>query len=187
MRTPEDIYDELLVLRCQAGESDALVQLVQRWHPRLLKFAMRLTGERADAEDAVQSAWVVIVRRVNRLRDPAAVRPWMFRVVANKCVDRIRARTSERRRETALEFDPVSPEYRESTASSEHNANRLRSALKRLDEDKRTVLRRHYLLGMSLKQIGAALGLPVGTVKSRLHHARNQLRSTIEGEQHDRP
>ena len=182
MRNPDDIFDELLVLRCQSGDNEAFVKLVDRWHPRMLCLAMRLLSNKVEAEDAVQSAWVVAIRKIGSLRDPAAFRPWVFRVVANKCADIIRKRQARRRREQQLE-----PESIEETLELESNAEEvlvasLRKGIQALDRDKRTVLRLYYLEGMSVEQIAVRLSLPGGTVKSRLHHARKKLRIILNGE-----
>ncbi len=70
-RTPDQIYDEWLVIRSQDGEVAALTELVSRWNGRLIGFAMGLTGEEAAALDAVQGAWLVAARDIGKLRDPA--------------------------------------------------------------------------------------------------------------------
>ena len=92
MRTAEDIHDELLVMGCQDGDGQSLIALVNRWQPRLLCHAMRLTREHEAAMDVVQDAWVAIVRGIRRLDDPACFAPWVYRIVTNKCADWTRQR-----------------------------------------------------------------------------------------------
>ena len=182
MRTPDDIYDEWLVLRCQGGDAEALANLVQRWQPRLVRLAMRLLNDLTDAEDAVQTSWVVVIRRINSVNDPSALRPWLFRIVANKCADSIRRRTVRRRKEDGLPADAIPDGDQHSVGDDSDAVRRLRIALRNLDDDRSEILRLHYLEGASVKQISAKLAVPVGTVKSRLHHARRKLREILEGE-----
>ena len=182
MRTPDDIYDEWLVLRCQGGDAKALATLVQRWQPRLVRLAMRLLHDLTDAEDAVQTAWVVVIRRINSVNDPSALRPWLFRIVANKCADCIRRRSVRRRKEDGIPEDAIADGKQHSTDDESDAVLRLRQALRNLDEERGEILRLHYLAGASVKQIAAKLGVPIGTVKSRLHYARRKLREELEGE-----
>src|SRR5512145_1583590 len=95
-RSPDDIQDELLVLRCQGGESEALHKLVSRWHPRLRRLAERRTADPEAAKDLVQDAWLAIVRGLRRLDDPSRFRVWAYRIVTNKCADWVRRRAVSR-------------------------------------------------------------------------------------------
>ena len=95
-RTIESIQDELLVLRCQDGEVKAFEQLIARWAPRLLRHAMRLTGEGEAAREVAQDAWMAIVKGIRRLNDPAGFRAWAYRIVSHKCADWVRSRTRQR-------------------------------------------------------------------------------------------
>ncbi len=188
MRTPDDIYDEWLVLRCQSGDSQAFAILVQRWQPRLLRLAMRLLNEEAEAEDVVQSTWVVAIGKIGSIKDPGAFRPWLFRIAANKCADLIRGRQVRRRREKHLDVGSFSGGSYDSKPPAIGKADHLlelREALRDLDSDKREILKLHYLKGMSIEQIARSLSLPTGTVKSRLYYARQKLRQIIEGEKHE--
>ena len=185
MRTPDEIFDDLLVLRCQSGDSDAFATLVEKWHPRMLRLAMRLLHERAEAEDIVQSSWVVAIGKIGSIKDPTALRPWLFRVVANKCADLIRSRQRRRRREGRFVPESITCDSTTSDSLASEKDDRiaaLRNAIRSLDREKRVVLRLHYLEGLSVDQIAKSLSLPPGTVKSRLHYARNKLRVVLRGE-----
>jgi len=179
-RTPEAIQDELLVLRCQDGDAEALSDLVARWRPRLLAHAGRLTGDPAAADDAVQEAWLAIVSRLGRLDDPARFGVWARRIVTNKCADWIRRRQRDRRavaqaarNASGAEAPPASEiEQAEETGAANHA---LRRAMRDLSSEHRAALALHYLDGLSVRDVAAALGVPEGTVKSRLHHARRRL------------
>jgi len=179
-RTLDDIQDELLVLRCQDGDAEALSALIARWQPRLGGFAWRLTGEREAARDVVQESWLSIVRGLGRLDDPACFRTWAYRIVRNKCSDWIRRRTLRRTADETLvasSADAIS----DSTALEERDEiAQLRDGLGQLTSEQRAVLSLHYLDGMSIQAIAETLGVPAGTVKSRLFHARKQLKDVLE-------
>ena len=180
-RTHEDIQDELLVLQCQQGDAEALKTLITRWHPRLGRLAWRLTAEREAARDIVQEAWLAIVRGLRRLDDPARFRSWAYRIVRNKCADWIRRRVV--RRDAVSELQDVAAHAGDdpsTEADSASDAARLRSALAELPREQRAILSLHYLDGMPVAEIAAALDVPKGTVKSRLYHARNRLKQTLE-------
>ncbi|MEM9644017.1 MAG: RNA polymerase sigma factor [Planctomycetota bacterium] len=186
MRNADDIYDELLVLRCQSGDADALAKLVSRWHPRLLAFAVHALGERHSAEDVVQSSWVDVVRRINTINDPKAIRPWLFRIVANKCKDKIRKRFTQRQHERSDQADQIpdpSLDEQEGESRQADQIARLRRKMKALDDGQREVLRLHYLEELPVDAIAHRLSIPPGTVKSRLYHARQKLKQSLSGDE----
>ncbi len=180
-RTHEDIQDELLVLQCQEGDGDALKALIARWQPRLARLAWRLTGEREVARDVVQDAWLAIVRGLKRLDDPARFRSWAYRIVSNKCADWIRRRGV--RRSTAKELRDAAASTGDVSSNPTDSADdvaRMLDALAKLPDEQRAVLSLHYLDEMGVREIAEVLGVPEGTVKSRLHHARNRLKEALE-------
>ena len=187
MSNADEIFDEWLVLRCQGGDSAALALLVNRWQPRLIGLAIRMLEDRDLAEDVVQSAWVDIVKRIGSLNDPKAIRPWLFRIVANKCTDVIRKRSSQRKTQSATDLkdiaDPDLQQRSDQQQRSEQVAH-LRRIIKSLDDTHREVLRMHYLEQSSIEAIAATLSIPEGTVKSRLYHARQKLKNSL-GETHE--
>lgn len=180
-RTQDDIYNEWLVLRCQDGDGDALRQLFKQWQPRLGRLAWRLTADRDAASDVVQDAWLAIVRGLRKLDDPARFRSWAFRIITNKCVDWTRKRVVQRRATEDLAHctSAVTDETSSSSTSQEEH-RRIRDAVASLPNEQRAIVSLHYLEGMSVKEIARVFSLPVGTVKSRLFHARSCLRQAIE-------
>ena len=180
-RTQGDIYNEWLVLRCQDGDSEALTQLIQEWQPRLVRLAWRLTADRDAAGDLVQDAWIAIVRGLRRLDDPARFRSWAFRIITNKCVDWTRKRVVQRRAtEDLAHFTPVITDERSSSSMLQNEQRRIRDAVAALPNEQRAIVSLHYLDGMAQAEIARVLSLPVGTVKSRLFHARSLLKQAIE-------
>ncbi|QYK48261.1 MAG: sigma-70 family RNA polymerase sigma factor [Phycisphaeraceae bacterium] len=180
-RTPDQIYDEWLVIRSQDGEVAALTELVSRWNGRLIGFAMGLTGEEAAALDAVQGAWLVAARDIGKLRDPARFASWMLRVVGNRCADLARRESRRRRTERARAFESdrriTNPEE---VAGDSDESERVRRAIRTLGNAQREILGLHHGAGISVSAIASMLGVPEGTVKSRLHAARSELRTILE-------
>ena len=173
-RTPEHIATELLVLRAQSGDRDAMRALFKAWNPRLRAHASRLLGAHAslDASDATQEAWLAIAKRIRKLSDPALFAPWAHRIVAHKCADASRRAIRERRaRESRPATETVHP-------APDDRAD-LRAAFAALTLEHRAVLSMRYGSDLGIGHIALALGIPPGTVKSRLHAARAALKQAI--------
>jgi RNA polymerase sigma-70 factor (ECF subfamily) len=183
MRSAEDVQDELLVMQCQDGDSDSLLALVNRWQPRLLRHAIRLTRKQEAAMDIVQEAWVAIVRGIRRLDDPACFAPWAYRIVTNKCADWIRQQRRHRACFTSLAVEPAATEA--STENMQDEVAAIRKGIGRLPCEQQAILSLFYVEELSIRNIAEALSLPIGTVKSRLHYARNNLKEVIEGRSHE--
>ena len=186
-RSVESIHDELLVLRCQSGETEALEELIGSWQPRLWRHARRLTGRRDAAWDVLQETLLVIVRSLHRLDDPALFRTWAYRIATNKSADWTRKQQRDRKlaEDIANNGDPRSlrvekPRDFESTHEPNDDVKRLHDAMGELPGDRQTILVMHYLDGMGIAEIAVALDIPAGTVKSRMHHARQQLKELLE-------
>ena len=182
VRQPEHIYDELLVLDCQRGDQAALKELIGRWQKRLGRFALRLTGDRDAAADAMQDTWIAIVRGIRRLDDPASFRAWAYRITANKCADWIRKNQRSRNlnEELTIESEGLVVESAEAELEKQDDISQIRSAIKMLSDDRRMILTLKYVDEMSTREIAKALSIPEGTVKSRLYHAREDLRKILE-------
>ncbi|RMF73339.1 MAG: RNA polymerase sigma factor [Planctomycetota bacterium] len=170
--------DELLVVRCQAGESEAFTLLVRRWQRRLWQYARRLTGYPEAAWDVTQETWLVVLRRIRSLNDPAWFAAWAHRIVRNKCADR--GRKIERRRRLVSRV--VQRPCESADAASDSRSESLAAALRRLARNQREILLLKYGHDLTIVELSFVLGVPAGTVKSRLHHAREELRRALQGE-----
>jgi RNA polymerase sigma-70 factor (ECF subfamily) len=177
MRSREKVVDEMLVLAAQAGQVEAFERLAVRWHPRLLRHARRLTGDAEGAREAVQEAWLAVARGLRRLDDPARFASWVFRIVGRRCFDWIAGRSRERRRAADLDEAAGAPA---GPGADPDDIVRVREALRRLAPEPRALLALFYAEGLSIAEIAGTLGIPAGTVKSRLYHARERLRAVLE-------
>jgi RNA polymerase sigma-70 factor (ECF subfamily) len=177
-RTSEDAA---LAARARDGDVGAFESLVARHEGIAFRVAWLVVGDRGDAEDAVQDAFVKAYLAMPRFRPGAAFRPWVLRIVANEA--RNRRRSSRRRNGLALRAsaeggaaEAASPE---AAALDRTDAEALAAALGRLHERDRLVVAYRYLFEMSEAETADALGVPLGTVKSRLSRALARLRSEL--------
>lgn len=170
-------FNELLVVMAQAGDRKAAERLAARWYPRLARTARRLLGEEDGALSAAQDSWMAIVRGLHGLRDPARFAPWAFAIVERRCADRIR--WLQRRRVHVAE-EAEAPEPAVEAGADDRIA--LRQAFAALPADQRMAAHLFFVEGLTLAEIAEAQAIPVGTAKSRLFHARRQLKAALSGD-----
>src|SRR5712691_12660604 len=178
---PKD--DSVLIARAQRGDTAAYEEIVQRYQQIAFRTAYVITGSSADAEDAAQEGFVKAYRALATFRTGAEPRPWLLRIVANEA--RNRARSAGRRHQPELRpaerFRPgdaaPSPE---AAAVAAEDRGRLLALVNGLSQEDRQVIASRYFLEMSGEETAAALGIPEGTVKSRLSRALARLRQRME-------
>lgn len=184
-REPDDVRDELLVLRCCRGDVDAWDELVCRYNSPLFYYARRLVDSDDQAAVLLQQAWVEILESLRSLRQGSRLAPWLYGVTRNVVMThyRERYRSIEATDPPASDVEP---------AEESDNAERLEDAelihfgLSRIGWREREVLTLHFLDDLSVEEIATLLEIPPGTVKSRLHRARCELRQVIEQESYGR-
>ncbi len=184
MRDSERIYDEYLVASAIGGDRLAFERLVARWQPRLLRHAWRVLGDAEQARDALQDAWIEILRGLRRLDDVAAFPAWACRIVSRRCY-RMMGRAARAPFGPGVDgsmLEPLVPE-RDSGEFASDLAT-VKGALSLLPGPQRAALALFYLEEMSVAEIAVALDVPPGTVKTRLMHARRKLREHLEGNSH---
>ena len=178
MNQRERTTDELLVLRCQEGDAGAFDELIGRWQERLWRHAWRLTGSRDAAWEALQEAWITVSRDIRGLQDAAAFPTWVYRITSNRCHDWIRKECRRRRADEvyAEQADCVENE----TRNTHDRSADLDEALSRLPGHDRAILSLRYEEDFGVAEIAKILQIPPGTVKSRLHYARERLRHYLK-------
>ena len=172
-----------LVERAMAGDHDAFSELARVSIRRLYVVARLILRDDGRAEDATQEALVAAWRRLAGLRDPDRFEAWLHRLLVNTCYRE--ARRGRRRGSIEIQVDPLAlPEAAGATDLDVDFAVRdqLERGFRRLDVDQRTVLVMHYYLGFSLDEAGEVLGIPPGTVRSRLHRATAAMRTALEAD-----
>ena len=172
--------DELLAIRCQLGERPAFDALIARWHEPLWRYLRRLSDSDDAARDLAQDTWLRVFRGIGKLREAARLRSWLFGVARNVAMDRLRAQYSQGTYVDA-EIDGI-PDVADDANLEEEFAT-LESGLATLPIIERETLTLFYLRELTLEEISGLVSVPVGTVKSRLFRARQQLRRVMEGAQ----
>jgi len=173
---PDDAAEErALVLAAQAGDGTAFAGLVRRHQRRAYAVARAIVLSHDDAEDAVQEGFLHAFRALDRFRPEQAFGAWLHRIVANAALDIARRRKV--RDADELPESLASP-HRD-PAEADELRGRLGAALARLGARQRAVIVLHDVEGYKHAEIGALLGIPEGTARSDLHHARSQLRRLL--------
>ena len=178
MSASQSIQDELLVLRCREGDAVALDELLTRWQEPLWRHALRLTDADDAAWDVLQEAFVAIARDIRKLEAEAAFGVWAYRIVSHKSRDWLRQHVRRRERESRYAAQTQLDEAEEPPPATAA----VREALGELAEADRTLLTLRFEDGFSINELAQMLGVPAGTVKSRLHFAKQRLRTLMENE-----
>ena len=166
-----------LVERAQRGDADAFDALVDLDLDRCLAIAYRITRDHALAEDAVQQAYILAWREIPRLREPHRYEVWLHRLVVTACYKELRRLRGWRDRIVPLTLDGAGPAMDAIGAADDREA--LDRAFARLSPDRRAIFVLHHHGGLPLAQVAEIVGLPLGTVKSRLHYSTEILRAAL--------
>ncbi|MHC4739357.1 MAG: RNA polymerase sigma factor [Planctomycetota bacterium] len=160
------IKDQLLVMDAQDGDVKAMEKLVHRWQKRLWFYAYRLTLNKEGAWDITQETWLGIIRGLRKLHDPANFKAWVYKITTNKSIDWIKKRKADKH--ISIE-DVQEHQYKKKDTG-------INELLEKLDLRKKVVLSLYYFEQLTVPEISTALKIPTGTVKSRLHSARKELK-----------
>lgn len=174
----ELILCEYLVLRCRRHDGQAASELAALFHHPLLYYLRRLTGSEHDAWDALQETWLTVFRSLHTLREPRALPAFIYRIAHNRAMLLLRKRKADL--ELGLDPDLPEPESNTEETFSVEDAREVHRGLDRLTLAHREVLTLYFLQDLSIDDIAAALDVPTGTVKSRLHYAKKALRANLE-------
>ncbi|MFD7629541.1 RNA polymerase sigma factor [Streptomyces sp. NPDC059851] len=173
---PDDLDDDVLAVRASEGDDDAFAVLVRRHSSRLLALAQHLLGNRADAEDAVQDALLSAWRRLPEFRHGASFGTWMYRIVANRCLNTMRHRSRPLPLDSVPE--PAAADAHSSpprVAESDAAAAALARALLELQPELRVCWVLRELHGLHYEEIAQVVGRSEQTVRGRLFRARRAL------------
>jgi RNA polymerase sigma-70 factor (ECF subfamily) len=179
-RTPRQIEDERLALRCRLGEPAAFAELVATMERPLLYFARSIVRDDEAALDVLQAVWFAAFREIRRLKDLAALRPWLYRLTRGHAVDHIRRDVGRNAVERSFseETAEIARSCHEPRFDAEDAAT-LHRALASLDVRQREVLVLHFLEDLPVEEVASVVGCPPGTVKSRIYHAKRALKEAL--------
>jgi RNA polymerase sigma-70 factor (ECF subfamily) len=176
VHVPDDrAHERELVVSAQRGNREAFAELVRAHQRRAYAVARAIVLDHHDAEDAVQDGLLHAYRALGRFRPGEPFGAWLHRIVANAALDLQRRRKV---RSTAVLPETVALPFRD-PAESDELRRRLSAALERLPERQRAVIVLHDVEGFRHAEIGEMLGIPEGTARSDLHHARAALRRML--------
>jgi len=178
----EKVFDAWLAASARLGDREALSLLAERWNSRLLAHAYRLSGERDLAADITQEAWTQIIRGIAGLDDADAFAAWAFRIVTRRCAHAIKGLQRRRRDLAAFAREPEPDPIGASTGERQIDLAAVQAAMQGLPRDQRAALALFYLEDLRVAEIAVALDVPVGTIKTRLMHARQKLRAKLQGD-----
>jgi RNA polymerase sigma-70 factor (ECF subfamily) len=168
---------EWLALRCQAGDPGAFEDLVAVMERPLLYYAASLTGNQDDGLDVLQDVWIRGLRRIGELREPAALRAWLYRLTHGVAVDRIRRNRS---RERVEEEQYAAFNEAEEPSFAEEDAAAIHAALGEIGLKHREVLVLHFLEDLSMADIALIVGCSEGTVRSRIFYGKKAMKEILK-------
>jgi RNA polymerase sigma-70 factor (ECF subfamily) len=173
----QDQDDAAAVRRCLSGETAAFEVVVARHQAVLYGVAARMLGNREDAKDATQNAFVRAFERLDSYDPAFRFFSWIYRILVNECLNVLRARRPQ---------EPLRPATRvgegpQAGLEAEERRHRVRAALRALPEHHRDVIVLRHFADLSYEEMAATLGIPARTVKSRLFTARQQLGAALLG------
>lgn len=171
-------YTEWLVLNSQQGDVQAFDTLLRMWQQRWFLYGVSRLRDQELAREATQECLLAISRGIRRLQDPASFPKWSFQIMDRRCTDLLRRHIRERNRQQVLQQEALLPAGSEGGLQDLQLS--LQEALQLLDEPLARLLRLYYLEGFALAEIAEILGIPPGTVKSRLFHARKLMAKILE-------
>ncbi|UCD24298.1 MAG: sigma-70 family RNA polymerase sigma factor [Gemmatimonadota bacterium] len=169
-----DLRLHFLVLRCQTGDERAFADLLDRFAERTLGYLVGLVGSE-DAEDVNQEVWLAVYRGIRMLHNARSFRTWLFRTTRHHAIDFLRRRKREQRLLELAAVDAKVTVEAEEERDIMVEPELLDAALSELSPAHREVMLLRFRDEMSYTQIALVVGCPIGTVRTRLHHAKRKL------------
>ena len=179
--------DNFLIRQAVRGDAYAFEQLMRRHEGRMYSVAIRMCGNREDAQDCVQDAMLRIYRALDRFKGQSSFSTWVYRITMNTCLDELRRRKvrASTSLDTLLEsgWSPTDEsDTPERHAIDSERRRALSSAIQSLPEDMRSAIVLREMQGLSYEEISDVLSVNVGTIKSRISRGREKLRQLISGQ-----
>lgn len=169
-----DFDERELVSRCQRGDDGAFGELVDRYKNLVYAMIYRMVADRTQVDDLAQDVFLKVHRGLPYFRGEARLSTWIYRIVANVCVQ---ARSARPRMASA--DDVPEPSATDAAFADVELRDRLEKAMMQLPENYRLLIAAHYLRGVQYEALAESLDIPLGTVKTHLHRAKRQLRELM--------
>ena len=181
----EQIYQELLVLRCRKNDTAAQEELIRMYEKRLFYFLRRLVKQEEDAWDLLQETWMKVFQNLSRLNNPEKLTSWLYTIARNTAMSYLRKQQDNVTWSDELDPGTMEPGNSEPAFGPEDMA-RVHASLEQLSLPHREVLTLFFLEDLPLDEIAGIVGVPAGTIKSRLYYAKQQLRELLTKEESSR-
>jgi RNA polymerase sigma-70 factor (ECF subfamily) len=180
-----NVAEVQLVQLSRTGDGAAFKELVNLYKDKLHRLAYRMLHDRYDSEDVVQETFMRVYMNLNHYDEKQKFSTWIYRIGKNLCIDLLRKKKADHSLDAGLSDDLEKPFYEKLPSADASPENRLilselqeqmRKVIDKLSDKYKQVVTLYYLQELSLQEISELLGMPVSTVKSRLHRGREQLR-----------
>lgn len=177
MGNAKKIFEGLLVLQYRSGNKKAFSLLVNRYNSKMCNHAYWLIYDKDIAKDIVQDSWGIIIKKLPYLKKPNSFGSWAIQIVTRKSIDYLNKNNLDREKLREYHNQPgadSTPDHKEA------DLVKVYEAIKKLPHDQQVVLRLFYLEEYSLREISEILEKSEGTIKSRLYHAREKLKTILK-------
>ncbi len=176
MKPTQEFIDQVLILRCQLRDRQAFAELIDRYQRPLRYFIARLVGNPDLADELSQDTWLTVLSKIHTLRSAAMFSVWLYRIARNKVYEELR------RRKVIIELDEglEAPDDTVDELGTFEDAARLHQCLEKLKPLHKEVLLLRFLEEMPYEQIADVLDCNLGTVRSRIFHAKLALKKELE-------
>ena len=178
----ETAKEHSLADRARNGDLDAFEELMHARIDAIYRISFAIVGDEADARDSTQETFIAAWRRIRGLRDPDRFDAWLQRIAVNAARMTLRSRSRRRVREIPSGDVASLAALSDGAKPDRSDADLIGAALARLPLDQRTIVVLHHLEGLDLAALSEILEIPIGTVKSRLHTARQGLQAALAAE-----
>jgi RNA polymerase sigma-70 factor (ECF subfamily) len=179
-----DLPDRELVVRCQRQDATAFNELVTRHQDRVYGAITRFCGNAEDASDITQRAFINAYRKIQEFKGDSAFSTWIYRIAFNQAIsfrrENRRSTVSLYSKDDELVNEPVDDRSPTESMETQETQRKVQQALERLDEGDRQIIVLKDLQGNSYDEIAAIMQIPKGTVRSRLHRARLELKAKLK-------
>ena len=176
-----DFDERELIERCRSGDDAAFAELVDRYKDVVYGLVYRMTSDRSHVDDLAQDVFLKVYRGLPYFRGEARLSTWIYRIVANVCVQARSRRSPEVPMDGGDEDRPRrEPGAPDAAFGGIELRDRLEKAIAQLPDRYQMLIAAHYLRGVQYEALAEALGIPLGTVKTHLHRAKRQLRELMD-------
>lgn len=178
--------DTALVLAYRKGNQKAFAVLVKRWHLRFCNLAFWIVKDADIAKDIAQESWSVIMHKIQELKEPKNFKSWAISIVNRKAIDWLRVNHKELIKLQEIHCERNNENIFFSVDEDFIIKEQLLASIKKLSTDHQMIIQLFYRESHSLKEISEILNISVGTTKSRLFHARENLKRSLKTKSHER-